>query len=407
LFYNRLISFINKNNVLHINQFGFRANKSTSLALANVLSSLIDKCNSNKKVVFALLDLKKAFDLINHKLLLEKLSHYGVRGLSLLWLTNYLNNRTQRTKVNDLYSNTKPLSAGVPQGSLLGPILFVLFINDVFQLCSENIEIFLYADDTALIFHADNADHLQRIINDFFVKYLCWCTSNCIIVNPLKSNYLSFNVENVVITINGNTLNKLSCVKYLGVLIDDQLNWKYHVNLVVKQCCQRIGLFKKVLPFFTNNVALLYYNAFIRSGFSYCLMFWFNNDRSGRFKLIDKINHLVALLAKRRSLSVLDFINKFGVRDVMAVYKLQCLSFMYNISHSLFHVPFFPLICNNAVHCHNTRNSTNLHVNVITSLDKRNFVYHCVLIWNACPVSYRKLHKSAFMSSCTSLLHSL
>ena len=154
------------------NQFGFRTGKSTSLALIKVISSLLTKCNANKKVILALLDLEKAFDFINHDLLLTKLKHYGIRGTPLQWISNYLTDRTHKCKVNGALSNKQPISAGMLQGSILGPILFFLFTNDVFQFDSANIELYLYADDTAIIFTADNDTELQVIINVFFVKYL-------------------------------------------------------------------------------------------------------------------------------------------------------------------------------------------------------------------------------------------
>jgi retron-type reverse transcriptase len=206
LFYNRLISFINNHNILHPHQFGFRANHSISLALAHVLSSIIDKINSKKRVVLALLDLKKAFDLVNHNLLLKKLCHYGIRGIPLKWLTSYLTNRYQSTKVNGNYSDYKEISAGVPQGSILGPLLFILFVNDVFQFNSIHVELYLYADDTAIIFHAENNELLQNIINNFFSLYCEWCDVNCIVLNPSKSNYLSFNNSSVSVIVNGQSL---------------------------------------------------------------------------------------------------------------------------------------------------------------------------------------------------------
>ena len=150
LFHNRLIFFINKHNILHSNQFGFRKNKSTSTFVGQVLSSLLDKCKVDKKVVPTLLDLKKAFDFIDRDLLIIKFKHYGIRGTLLHWLCSYLTNRTQKVNVNYSFSNVLPISAGVLQGSLIAPILFILFINDAFQFNSYNIEIYLYANDTAI-----------------------------------------------------------------------------------------------------------------------------------------------------------------------------------------------------------------------------------------------------------------
>ena len=156
------------NNILHVNQFGFRSNKSTSTALANVLTSLISKINDKKCTIFTLLDIKKAFDLINHDLLLAKLQFYGICGLPLTWVKSYLYGCKQKTKVNGNFSTYKSITAGLPQGSILGPLMFILFVNDVFQFCSKKVEIYLYADDTAIIFHADCDDELQLIVDDFF-----------------------------------------------------------------------------------------------------------------------------------------------------------------------------------------------------------------------------------------------
>ena len=193
----------------------------------------------------ALLDLKKAFDFINHDLLLIKLKHYGLPGTPLQWIYSYLTNRTQQCKVNNDFSQTQPISAGVPQGSLLGPILFNIFINDVFKFNTTNIQIFLFADDTVILFKADNETDLQKIINDFFLKYTEWCLLNCIVINPTKSNYLLFNCTNITMSINGHILDNPHIVKYLSVLIDDKLDWKHHVSYVSSLCSQRIGVLKK------------------------------------------------------------------------------------------------------------------------------------------------------------------
>ena len=234
------------NNVLHVNQFGFRSNKLTSTALANVLISVISKINDKKCTIFTLLDLKKAFDLINHDMLLAKLQLYGIRGLPLTWVKSYLYGRRQKTKVNGNFSTYKAITAGVPQGSILGSLMFILFINDVFQFCSKNVEIYQYADDTAIIFHADCDDELQLIVDDFFKNYVLWCMLNCIVVNPTKSNYLAFNSK-AVVSINDVILANPEYVKYLGILFDNELSWKHRVNSVITRCSQRIGIFKKVL----------------------------------------------------------------------------------------------------------------------------------------------------------------
>ena len=121
-----------------------------------------------------LFDLKKAFDLVNHKKIINKLSHYGIRGLPLQWMISYLSDRCQKFKINNLLSSQQVVSSGMPQGSCLSRLLFILFFNNISQLEGQDIEIYLYADDTAVIFSADSDDKLQFLISQFLAKYQKW-----------------------------------------------------------------------------------------------------------------------------------------------------------------------------------------------------------------------------------------
>ena len=178
-------------------------------------------------------------------MLLIKLKHYGIRGLLLFCLRSYLSNRSQSVKVNGYFSKYQPVSAGIPQNSTLGPILFNLFINDLFQFNYPHCEIYLYADDTAIIFSADSDSDLQIVVDDFFHKCSVWCLHNCIVFNPVKFNFLSFNASNINIIINGYPIIQTKVAKYLGLYIDDKLLWTHHVSYVTKQSCQRIDFLKK------------------------------------------------------------------------------------------------------------------------------------------------------------------
>ena len=127
---------------------------------------------------------------------------------------------------------------------MLSPLIFILFVNDVFQLNSTNIELYLYADDTAIIFHSDDATSLQCIINDFCAKYAAWYMLNCIVINANKSNFLSFNVTDIVVNLSGRTLENLYVGKYLGILIDNKLTRSKQVN-VVKNVVSKLVCLKK------------------------------------------------------------------------------------------------------------------------------------------------------------------
>ena len=141
----------------------------------------------------------------------------------------------------------------------------------------------------------------------------------------------------------------------------------------------------------------MYYNAFIRSCFSYCLLYWLNNDRSGRYKLVNKIDHLIARLSHYEGLSADEYINKYRMCDVWKVYKLQSLSLMHDISNNKVSLPFFPLLTNSEVHSHNTRSSCNFYINSQTTLDRHNFTYTSLLNWNAYLLNICNLPKHAFL----------
>ena len=147
--YNRFISFINKYNIITPNQYGFQAQKSTELAI-NEICNNINNSFENKESAFCIfLDFAKALDTANHNILWNKLDYYGVRGSPLLWFKSYLNNRQQYTDINGTLSNVDAIKWGVPQGSILGPLLFILYINDIVH--SSNILKFtLFADDTTI-----------------------------------------------------------------------------------------------------------------------------------------------------------------------------------------------------------------------------------------------------------------
>jgi hypothetical protein len=161
--------------------------------------------------------------------------------------------------------------------------------------------------------------------------------------------------------------------------------------------------FQKVLPYLPNFVAIWYYNAFIRSNYSYSLIFLFHNDRSGRYKLIDKIYHVTLKLASNCNLTVLDFVNRFRTCDEWKVVNLQCLLFMCDLWHKQVIIAFISLVPNTAVHSHYTHTSVNLHVSSITTLDKHNFVYNALLAWNECPAELRKFK---FVFQCKAIMFS-
>lgn len=165
----RLDNFINKHNLLHDNQYGFRNNRSTAFALMDSIEEITNQTDKKKIAVGLFIDLKKAFDTINHNNLTEKLDLYGIRGVALNWVKSYLSNRTQFVKLNENSSSYLDIDCGLPQGSVLGPILFILFINDLCKV-SQLFTSVLFADDSNLFCAGENLEHLFSEIESEILK---------------------------------------------------------------------------------------------------------------------------------------------------------------------------------------------------------------------------------------------
>ena len=191
LFYKKLQSFLNQFNILANSQYGFRPNHSTALALSDLTETIADALEQKKYCLGIFIDLKKAFDTVNHKILRKKLEHYGIRGCTLDWLKSYLNNRTQKVVFNDLVSDELTIECGVPQGSILGPLLFLIYINDIFNI-SDKLNPILFADDSSFICSDKSIDRLKTTTNNELKKLNLWFKLNIMSVNIEKSHYMIF-----------------------------------------------------------------------------------------------------------------------------------------------------------------------------------------------------------------------
>ena len=205
------------------------------------------------------LDFAKAFDTVNHEILLKKLHHYGIRGTPLNWFKSYLFDRQQLKEINDTLSDIDYIKCGVPQGSILGPLLFLIYINDIVNT-STVLKFFLFADDTTIIFSSKPSAMVEKVLNDELKKVNKWLVSNKLSLNINKSCYLNFSLlHNPSTDINVKIANKLlerkRVTKYLGVLIDDKLSWKDHIHSVNMKLRKGIGIISKLIDFVMQSTS--------------------------------------------------------------------------------------------------------------------------------------------------------
>ena len=206
-----------------------------------------------------------------------------------------------------------------------------------------------------------------------------------------------FNCDGIIFNVMGVHINSVPVVKYLGLYVDKNLFWKFHVDKVLVKCSQVIGVVKKILPAIPSFLYKTLYNSLLRSTFSYLLLYWFGNDRSGRWKLIKMVNCFLEKLANLSHMSLRDFVYKYNILDVASTYKLQCLMFAYSLVHDPYFEPNIQLIFNNSVHGYSTRISCNIHQTTVSSIDMHNFVYSSIKEWNTCKSEIKNLPYKMFI----------
>lgn len=266
-------------NFLELNQIWIKKNNSTVFALMEMTEHIRNSIDNGKFGCGIFIDLKKAFDTVNHKILLSKLEHYGVRGASLDWFESYLSGRHQYVVFENESSSLKTITTGVPQGSVLGPLLFLLYINDLPNISSKLL-FFLFADDTNIYFESDSLLKLENCINQELKQLSLWLNINRLALNLSKTNFVIFHSNNktlnhnVTLKLNNCAITQSDCIKYLGVYVDQHLNWKQHISVLSKKISRSIGLMYKLRPFVNINVLKNVYNSLIYSHIVYGIQVW-------------------------------------------------------------------------------------------------------------------------------------
>ena len=283
-----LYNFLNERNLLAKLRSGFRHLHSTSTALIELYDELLENMNNGKLTGAIMIDLRKAFDTIDHELLLTKLRAYGIKGLALKWFKSYLYNRRQCVMIGSTLSEYLPITIGIPQGSIIGPLLFLIFINDLPDVLSHS-RAHLYADDTSVVASDKCIQNLALKLNTDMSNLYRWLCANRLILNVPKCNSIIFGTSqrlnkidktNYSIEINGQPIAQVSETKLLGVILDSTLSFQPHVNQLCKKISRKLGLLKYLKSFIPTKYVNMLYNAIVKPNFDYCDIVWGNCSKS-------------------------------------------------------------------------------------------------------------------------------
>ncbi len=280
------------------------------------------------------LGFSKAFDTVNHQILLSMLEKYGFRGVSLLWFTDYLTNRKQFVKVDDAESDKLQMICGVPQGSTLGPLLFLLYINDISN-CSDKLSFRIFADDTSVFYSCKNANELETVMNEEIQALLKYCAIKKLSVNFKKTNYIVFrSPKRKNITIHLKNITQESHVKYLGVYLDENFSWEHQIKHINIKVNKNIGIINKLIYYVDLKMFKQLYYTLIYPYLNYDIMSWGNTYTSKLTKIRTKQNKCIRSIffAYWRE-NASPYYKLLGILKFDNIFKMRIATMCYIIAH--------------------------------------------------------------------------
>ena len=346
LVYKRTIKFLVNCKILCDSQFGFRKNHSTTHALLTFIDKVAHAIDDVSHTIGVFLDFFKAIDTIDHDILIHKLQHYGIRGKALDWFRDYLSNRKQFVRINGLDSQLKTISCGVPQGSLLGPLLFILYINDLHNSL-QILSFICFADDSNLFLtHRDPRALIDIIIRELKLVQ-SWIHANKLSLNIEQTNVMLFsNTLKVLpdhVKINNTELKQVDCTKFLGLYIDSDLSWKSHINYLSKILSRNTGILHKLKHFFPCQTLINVYSSLISPYLNYRILVWGNATKILLDNLLSRIqkcairnvnhagylSHTNSLFHKNKILKTTDLLNyNVGIYSCINCPLTNCRKFL-------------------------------------------------------------------------------
>jgi hypothetical protein len=401
--HSQISKYLEENQHLPNFQYGYRKLHNTQQAIADLYNHIEDSKNKKLYTIAVFMDLSKAFDTVNKDILLHKLDKIGFDESSINLISNYMTNRKFcfKTNTSELYN----LEHGVPQGSVLGPLLFLIYIYDMKYLCRE-IKKIIYADDTTLIITGNTKEEAFNTCNTVLSTFYNYFTYNKLTINESKTKYMIFNKNklaknsnpntNITLTMNNVILDEIKTIKFLGIVLNNKLNWTDHKLHVKTKICKSIGILYNCRKFLKHNDLLTMYRTFVEPFFLYCLPIW-GGSIHGESGILCKLqNKAIRILfeCKRTGDAWEATSNKILKLGQLYKHETAKLCFKQHTNNLPSHIntDIMPTIQNNVTYTHDLRNNNDKQYNYI--YDQKNdltFTNNCITTWNNLPTTLKAM----------------
>lgn len=389
----RLVNFFEQFNILSEQQFGFRTGRDTSDAILEFLDYAYSALDSRNHLVAICIDMSRAFDTLDHSILLSKLEHVGVRGVVRDWLRSFLSNRKQFVTVNNASSTLEPMSTGVPQGSVLGPLLFLLYIDDMAE-SAERLKFVHFADDTTVFSSGSDMLSLVGSVNREFMKVDEWLIANKLSLNLAKTTFMIFThsiiPRNLTMNIRDQVIKRVDVTKFLGVLIDDKLTFRHHISDISSKLSRSVGVIYRMSQIVPVETMLSLYYSLFHSNLTYAISTWGGAAAIHLNRLSSLQNRVVKMLPHVNSVDNYHSNNILKLIDIYKYFISVKFYKCYNLGyHSLFVNRILNLIPS---HSYSTRHSSLSQLNLPIchkSRSQKSFIFAATKNWNSIPVSIK------------------
>ena len=396
LIFNRLSSFFNQFGIINNNQYGFQKGLSTELATTKFCEDVLKGLNNNDPSCAILLDLSKAFDSVNRKILLFKLYKYGIRGSAYNLLQSYLSNRKQFIKVGNIKSNYCDVEVGLPQGSIISPLLFLILINDL-KNCT-NLQVINFADDTLIYHKINDPTNINLYINMEFDKVKQWMSANHLRINYSKTKHIIFSTNSSKLSLfnkisikgdNNNVIERVEDCKYLGIFLDEKLTWKKHIEHIMKKLSKTIGVFYRIRRLLNKSSLVLILKSLFITHLKYGILCYGRANKTNLKPLNILFNRALRCINfyKQKEIRVSQLYTDQQVLTLDNMFTLEIAKFSYKFKNNKLPSSFDHIFTEtSAIHNHNTRTSNNFFQNRQLRQFGFNSVTHIgTKIWNKIP----------------------